>query len=144
MDSNHHLLLPNHYFCMKCDKKEFSGTEINENLIIDEKAGDIICGQCGDVLYEKLIFHGNESVMYAEDYEMGNNRSRVSGHSEYFGSQETIFVQGPEELRKSLERAQKLLENRREKVIVSNIPLVNDLCCKLNLTTSIKVCLFFV
>jgi transcription initiation factor TFIIB len=139
MEMNDVSLIPNHHFCLKCDKKEFCYSEINENLVIDYRAGDLICGQCGEILSDRLINSCNEEITYAEDAEIGQNRSRTSGHSEFFGSQESVFVCGPTELRKSLQRAQMLTASRKEKVILANIVLVNELCSKLNLNTTIKV-----
>lgn len=133
--------LPYHYFCFSCDKKEFSLTEINENLIIDYRGGDLICGQCGQILSDRLIYQGNEEMKYSEDYEagIGASRSRTSGKSHYYGCEITSWKEGPEELRKTLERAQNLTLNRKERIISSSIGLVNELACKLNLTTTIKV-----
>jgi transcription initiation factor TFIIIB Brf1 subunit/transcription initiation factor TFIIB len=131
---------PHHHFCMKCDKKEFSSFEINENLLIDTRAGEMICGKCGTILVDRIINMGSEEVMYDEDYETGNSsKSRSAGHSEFLGFDESVFVNGPEAFRQALERAQKASANRKEMKIISQITLVNELCSKMNLTMEIKV-----
>jgi hypothetical protein len=52
---------------------------------------------------------------------------------------QTVFVNGPETLRKSLEKAQQLSADKKEKSIIGNLGTVSEMCAKLNLIRPIQV-----
>ncbi len=118
-----------------------SAYEHNQDIFIDERNGDIICLKCGEVLYGRIVNPGAEEILYQEDYESGQISTRTSGKGEYFGSQDTIYVAGPEEYRKILDRAQRAIANKKDKKIMANLLLINDLAGKLNVTPAVKVSL---
>ena len=130
-----------HYFCLRCDRKEFSISEVNENAVIDYRVGEITCGKCGEVLTDRMVNSSSEVIMYQEDFDNGvEKKARSSLKSDYLGSDETVFLNGPENLRKAVERAQRAISSRKDKIILGKLHLVNELCSKMNLTSAIKVC----
>ncbi len=108
------------------------------DLILDYKAGDIICRECGEIVSDRCIDEGNEVLSYA-DGDGKSQTSRSSGMVDMFGCMQTMFVNGPENLRKSLEKAQQMSSNRKEMTVLGNLNILNEMCAKLNLIRTIQV-----
>lgn len=114
--------------CFNCSSNEIE---------VDYKAGDVICGQCGVVQTSRLIDQGNEVRSYEDDD--GRTTSRTSGLSDSLGSSTVVFVAGPEKDRLILERARKAAANRKETTVLANLIVLNEFCAKMNLSPGIKV-----
>lgn len=111
------------------------------NLVIDNRSGDVICSNCGEIISDRIINSSCEEIMYAEDHEAGK-LTRTSGLGESLGSSETVLVGGLVNQKDSLERAQKASINRKEHSVLGHLFIVNELCAKMNLTATIKVSIF--
>ncbi len=60
---------------------------------------------------------------------------------ETIGSMQTMFVNGPEHIRKALEKAQQMSSDKKETSILGNLGSLNEMCSKLILIRSIQVLL---
>lgn len=109
----------------------------SQDMDVDYKAGDVICGQCGIVQADRLLDQRDETRIYEDDN--GQSSSRTSGLGESLGSSKMMFVAGPEKDRLMLERAQRSAADRKENLILMNLVLINELSAKMNLTPGIKV-----
>jgi transcription initiation factor TFIIIB Brf1 subunit/transcription initiation factor TFIIB len=108
------------------------------DLVLDFKAGDIICRNCGEIVSDRCIDEGNEVLSYS-DGDGKSQASRSSGMVDMFGCMQTMFVNGPESLRKSLEKAQQMSSDKKEKSVFGNLNVLNEMCAKLNLIRTIQV-----
>jgi transcription initiation factor TFIIIB Brf1 subunit/transcription initiation factor TFIIB len=118
------------------DKKCFSCS--SGDIYVDFRAGDVTCLECGVIQSDRLIDQGNEQRFYEDDE--GKKLSRTSGFGDSLGMYNTMFVRGSERDRTILERAQRTAINRKENAILGHLPMVNEMCTQLNLSSSIKVC----
>jgi transcription initiation factor TFIIB len=115
--------------CFRCGGKD---------LVLDYKAGDIICSSCGEVIGDRVIDEGNEVKFYMNDDDP-HKSSRSSGMSESIGSLQTSFVTSSESMKRTLERAQKFSSDKKELQALAHLNIVSEMCSKMNLIGSIKV-----
>jgi transcription initiation factor TFIIB len=108
------------------------------DLVLDYKAGDVICRSCGEVVADRIIDEGNEVKFYMDDDDP-HKSSRTSGFAESIGSLQTSFVTSSDSLKRTLERAQRFSSDKQELVALSSMHLVTEMCSKMNLTLPIKV-----
>jgi transcription initiation factor TFIIIB Brf1 subunit/transcription initiation factor TFIIB len=108
------------------------------DLVLDYKAGDIICRECGEVINDRVIDEGNEVKFYMNDDDP-NKSSRTSGFSESIGSLQTSFVTSSESVKRTLERAQRFSSDKKELQALAHMNTVSEMCSKMNLIAPIKV-----
>jgi len=108
------------------------------DLRLDNKSGDVICEECGQISCGRFIDEGDEVKIYLDDHDP-NKVSRTSGFSETFSSLQTSFVTSCEDTRRTLERAQRYSTDPNELKVMANIGNIGEMCSKLNLTQSVKL-----
>lgn len=106
--------------------------------MLDYKAGDVICRDCGEVINGRVIDEGNEIKFYADDNDR-HKYSRTSGLSESIGSLQTTFITNSDTVKRTLERAQKFSSDKKELQALSHLSTVAEMCSKMNLILPIKV-----
>lgn len=116
-------------YCVSCQSQE---------ILVNLRAGDVICSNCGHVLQSRILDNSNEDIIHED--ERGSKLSRVSGFGDSFGQQECVYLAGgTDKMRKQMERVQKSLSNKSEKSILRNLPGINEMCSNLQLSPSVKV-----
>lgn len=106
--------------------------------MLDYKAGDVICRECGEVINGRVIDEGNEIKFYSDDNDR-HKYSRTSGLSETIGSLQTAFITNSDTVKRTLERAQKFSSDKKELQALSHLSTVSEMCSKMNLILPIKV-----
>ena len=125
--------------CFRCE---------GNDVVLDYKAGDVICRDCGEVINDRVIDEGNEVKFYMNDDDPSKT-SRSSGLAETIGSLQTSFVTNSDTVKRTLERAQRFSSDRKELQALSYMNAVSEMCSKMNLILPIKVsnlfclCMFF-
>lgn len=112
------------------------------DIVLDYKAGDVICRECGEVINGRVIDEGNEVKFYMDD-DNPHKSSRTSGFAESIGSLQTTFVTNSETVKRTLERAQKFSSDKKELQALSHLSNVSEMCSKMNLILPIKVSIAF-
>lgn len=115
--------------CFRCKGKD---------IVLDYKAGDIICRDCGEVINDRVIDEGNEVKFYMNDDDP-HKTSRSSGLAETIGSLQTSFVTNSDTVKRTLERAQRFSSDKKELQALSHMNAVSEMCSKMNLIMPIKV-----
>ena len=110
-------------------------------LDVQYSTGDVVCIDCGEVI-SHVISEANEVLDYSGNDDSAHHTSRVSGLSSSFISTQTEFVDGPENVRAALKRAQVFSQDKHESLITRNICVVNDYCDRLNLGRTVQVSIF--
>ena len=108
------------------------------DLVLDYKAGDIICRQCGEVICDRIIDEGNDVKIYMDD-DKPHRTSRTSGMAESIGSLQTSFITSSDAVKSTLERAQRFSTNKKELQALAHYNTVSEMCSKMNLSLPIKV-----
>lgn len=121
--------LSSYTVCFRCGAND---------LVLDYKAGDVICRSCGEVINDRVIDEGNEVKFYMNDDDP-HKSSRSSGFSESIGSLQTSFVTNSESVKRTLERAQKFSSDKKELQALAHMNIVSEMCSKMNLIGAIKV-----
>ena len=111
------------------------------DVVLDYKAGDVICRDCGEVINDRVIDEGNEVKFYMNDDDPSKT-SRSSGLAETIGSLQTSFVTNSESVKRTLERAQRFSSDRKELQALSHMNAVSEMCSKMNLILPIKVSIY--
>lgn len=115
--------------CFRCE---------GNDVVLDYKAGDVICRDCGEVINDRVIDEGNEVKFYMNDDDPSKT-SRSSGLAETIGSLQTSFVTNSDTVKRTLERAQRFSSDRKELQALSYMNAVSEMCSKMNLILPIKV-----
>lgn len=115
--------------CFRCN---------GNDIVLDYKAGDLICRDCGEVINDRVIDEGNEIKFYMNDDDP-HKTSRTSGMAESIGSLQTMFVTNSETAKRTLERAQRFSSDKKELQALSHMNAVTEMCSKMNLILPIKV-----
>jgi transcription initiation factor TFIIIB Brf1 subunit/transcription initiation factor TFIIB len=109
----------------------------DSQVYINPRAGDVVCGDCGQVLRSRIL-DSSEEIIYADDRD--TKMSRTSGMEETLGSQETLFLfGGTAAQREQLERAQRMTSSKKEKNILKYIPRIKEFCQSMELCPAVKV-----
>lgn len=114
------------------------------DIVIDFKNGDIICTSCGIVQTDRLMDVGSEDIIYEDDDDKMTRSSGLKDDNMNIG--QTSFVvtsntNGQNETKRALERAMRENADRKEKMIIRNIILINECTSRMNLSRQIKVML---
>ena len=121
--------ITNYTSCFRCGSND---------VVLDYKAGDMICRNCGEVINDRVIDEGNE-VKFCMNDDNPHKSSRTSGFSESIGSLYTSFVTNSETMKRTLERAQRFSADKKELQALAHLNKVSEMCSKMNLTGPIKV-----
>ena len=97
------------------------------DIVLDYKAGDVICRECGEVINSRVIDEGNEVKFYKDDDDPQKS-SRTSGLAESIGSLQTSFITNSETVKRTLERAQKFSSDKKELQALSHLNTVSEMC----------------
>ena len=115
----------------------------DRDLVIDSKAGDLICRSCGEVQQGRLINEESEFIQYIDDPDGNKSSERSSGRADSITGDRSIFVGGgsDEELA-SLTRSSYGALNRKERAITQVMYACKELSYALNLTKHVTVSIY--
>lgn len=125
--------------CNSCNK--FS-------LLLDYKTSDIVCSNCGLVMYDRLASSESEEIVYQEDRESGAYSSRMSSQAESkLGAFNTIFqpnlsssyTKVTKKMASELTSIQMRTNSPQELRAISYIVQIRAMCGKLDLNSSPQV-----
>lgn len=122
--------------CIECN---------NLALIVDYRAGEIVCTNCGEVNQSRIVDERDEFIQYQDDDRPRSGGTRSSGMAETaIGYYYTTFDvnTGTENQRKLLTRLQYEMTDKTEINLVNNLDIVREICGQLHVPQDIKVSSF--